>query len=52
MERLYHLVSINEKTGSKTYLTAYPDTHAHCVTMKGRFTAYPWRRIQLEEVTQ
>lgn len=50
MERLFNLVAINERSGKKTVLTAYPDTHAACVTMKGKFIAHRDVRIQLEEV--
>jgi hypothetical protein len=49
--RLYHLVAINERTGAKTYLTGYADTHEACCTMKSRFSYHPARRIQLEEFT-
>ncbi len=48
--RLYHLVAINEKTGTKTYLTRYPDTHKACCTLKSKFSSHLARRIQLEEV--
>lgn len=34
--RLYHLVVINERTGAKVYLTAYPMTHAECCVMKSK----------------
>lgn len=50
-ERLYHLVSIREDNGQKTYLTGYPMTHAECMVMKSKFTVYKFRRIQVEEVT-
>lgn len=50
--RLYHLVSINEKTGNKVYLTGYPMSHKECCTMKSKFTYHSFRRIQLEEVTK
>lgn len=50
MERKYHLIAINERTGKKTYLTACAMTHAECCIMKSKFSYHPARRIQLEEV--
>lgn len=49
-ERLYHIVAINEQTGSKVYMTRYPMPHNECCIMKSKITKYKWRRIQLEEV--
>lgn len=49
-QRLYHLVAINERSGAKVRLTAYPMPHADGVRLKGKFTPHPARRIQLEEV--
>lgn len=48
-ERLYHLVSITEKTGKKIYMTSYPMSHAECMTMKSKITEHKHRRIQVEE---
>jgi len=49
-ERLYHIVAINEKTGNKTYLTAYPMNHKKCCVMLSKQSHYPTIRKQLEEV--
>jgi len=50
MERLYHIVAINEKTGIKQYLTGYPMTHKECMVMKSKqSTPAKHVRIQLEE---
>lgn len=49
-QRLYHLISINERTGQETVLTAYPDAHDHYCTMKAKLTSHYWRRIILREV--
>jgi hypothetical protein len=50
MDRLYHVVVINPRTGAKTYMTARPETHDKAVILLGRLTKYPWRLEQLEEV--
>lgn len=52
MNRLYHIVAINERTGAKVYVTRYPDTHDACCVMLRKFSYHPARRLQLEEVTQ
>lgn len=49
IERLYHVVAINEKTGHKTYVTLYPMPHKQACNNKARFTVHKARRIQLEE---
>jgi hypothetical protein len=51
MERMYNVVVINEKTGQKVIMTAYPCTHEEGCTILSKLTDYPWRRKQLEEVT-
>jgi hypothetical protein len=51
MERMYNVVVINEKTGQKVVMTAYPCTHKEGCTILSKLTDYPWRRKQLEEVT-
>jgi len=51
MNRIYHIVAINEKSGLKTYLTKYPMEHKPCCVMLQKFTQHPLVRIQLEEVT-
>ena len=52
MTRLYHIVAINERTGRKTRMTRYPDTHEACCVMLKKFSYHPARRLQLEEVTR
>lgn len=49
MERLYHLICVNERTGIEHQLTLYPMPHAQCCTMKSKITEYSWRRIYLRE---
>lgn len=51
MERLYHLVAVNNKTDAATVLTSYPMTHAQCCTMKSKFTHHPARRIEMREAS-
>lgn len=50
--RLYHIVAINERTGRKTYLTSYPDTHEHCCTIMSKQSDATKLacRIYLEEI--
>lgn len=50
MQRQYHVVVINEKTGNKVYMTKMPVTHAEGCTILSKLTKYEWRRNQLEEV--
>lgn len=50
MERLYHVVVINERTGAKAYFSTSPVTHDEGCTWLKKITSYPWRRKQLEEV--
>jgi hypothetical protein len=50
MDRLYHVVVINQRTGSKTYMTARPEPHDKAVVLLSKLTKYPWRSEQLEEV--
>lgn len=47
--RLYHVVAVNEKTGRRERLTAYPMHHDHACENKSRFSDHPARRIELEE---
>jgi hypothetical protein len=49
-ERMYHIISINDKTGEKAYFTTYPMDHNKCCTMMGKITKYPFRTVMLEEV--
>lgn len=50
-DRKYIVTAINEKTGKRTVVSPEPMTHAQAVNNKGRFTASPNVRIQLEDVT-
>ena len=50
VDRKYHVVVINERTGHKTYMTATPVTHSQGCTLLSKLTKYDWRRNQLEEV--
>lgn len=50
--RLYHVVAVNEKTGRRERVTAYPMPHAQACNNKSRFTPHPARRLVLEEVAQ
>lgn len=52
MTRMYNVVVINEKTGSKVRMNAAPVTHAQGCTFLSKITDYPWRRKQLEEIPQ
>ena len=47
--RTFHIVSINERTGSKAYCTRAPLTHGEACAMLKTFTEYTWRRLQLED---
>lgn len=49
MQRQYHVVVINEKTGKKVYMTSSPVTHSEGCTILSKLTKYEWRRNQLEE---
>jgi hypothetical protein len=48
--KLYHLISVNNKTGKITYLTGYPMIHAKCMIMKSKNTVHPFRTITVLEV--
>lgn len=52
MTRLYHLEAVNDKTGRRERLTAYPMPHAQACENKSRFSYHPARRIVLVEVTR
>jgi hypothetical protein len=49
--RLYHIVSINERTGAKTYMTRYAMPHGPACVNLSKFTVHSFRRLQLEEVS-
>ena len=51
MTRLYRIVVINERTGQRCESGFAPDTHAACCVLMRKMTAFPWRRLVLEEVT-
>ena len=54
-ERLYHLVRINDRTGERIPLTAYPDTHEHICTILSKcldISRHPDLRNVVEEVKQ
>lgn len=50
MNRRYHVIVINERTGLKVRMTTTPVTHHEGCTILGKITDYKWRRKQLEEV--
>jgi hypothetical protein len=50
-ERLYNIIVRNNNTGKHVTMTAYPDTHAHCMTIISKIHNYAWRTIFIEEVT-
>lgn len=52
MERMYHIVTINEKRNRKVHVTRSPLTHKEACTMLTKFTPHPELRRMLEEVTQ
>lgn len=49
-ERKYHLVAINDKTGTKTRLTSTPATHSEAMTIKSKQSNRPDVRYMVEEV--
>jgi hypothetical protein len=51
MERRYHVITLNEKTGRKVYNTATPVTHEEGCTILRKMRPYPTTRHQLEDVT-
>jgi hypothetical protein len=46
----FHVVVINERTGSKTRMTASPVTHEEGRILLKKITPYTWRRVELEPV--
>jgi hypothetical protein len=52
MQRLYHIIAVNDKTGHTVYLTGYPMPHKKCMTMKGKISYHPARTIQIVEAKQ
>ncbi len=47
--RVYHVVVINERTGSRTRMTSSPVTHSEGVTILGKLTPHRDTRALLEE---
>lgn len=50
LPRLYHVVSIVEKTGRKTRMTTVALPHGAACTLMRKFTQHAFRRIELEEL--
>ena len=44
METLFHVVAINERTGDRTRMTAYPEPHDVACRIKAKISSYPGRR--------
>lgn len=49
-QRMYNLVSVDNKTGDITLLTGIPLTYAECMTIKGKLTEHSFRTITIIEV--
>lgn len=49
MSRVYHVVSINEQSGRKVYMTGDPVTHKEGCTIMSKISNVKGRRVQLEE---
>lgn len=50
MTRLYNVVVINEKTGTRVQMNAVPVSHAQGCAWLSKIADLPWRRKQLEEI--
>lgn len=48
--RMYHVVVINDRAGTKAYMTATPVTHQEGCTILSKIGPYKHGRKQLEEV--
>lgn len=51
--KLYHIVRVNDKTGARTTMTAFPMPHKECCTVLSKMldiSRYPDLRNVLEEV--
>ena len=51
--KLYHIVQINDKTGSRVQMTGHPMEHKECCTMLSKMIKWPKSfqlRNMLEEV--
>lgn len=49
MSRVYHVVSINEQSGRKVYMTGDPVTHNEGCAIMSKISNVRGRRVQLEE---
>lgn len=49
-ERMYNVIWVCDDKGTRGQLNATPMTHREACTFKSKMTAYPWRRVMLEEV--
>lgn len=50
VERFYHLVAINDRSGLRYRLTTTPETHETCMVLKSKFNQrYPHVRFTIEE---
>lgn len=47
--KLFHIVSIIEKSGDVIFMTRYPMAHAQACEVLKRFTSHKHRRLQLLE---
>lgn len=47
-ERMYHVVSIRNDSGKKTYMTSIPVNAKDANTIKNRLTAFSFRRLEIE----
>lgn len=45
---LYHIITINERSGRVTRCTAYPMPHAEACAMLRKFSYHPARRVQMQ----
>lgn len=49
-ERKYQIVAINEKTGKRVVMSAYPLTHIEACANLRKITNHKFRRVILEQV--
>lgn len=48
-DRRYHVVAVNNKTGTKTCCTVFPMNHSMACRNLNAFSHHPLRRMQLEQ---
>jgi hypothetical protein len=48
----FHIVAQSVRTGARTRMTAYPLTHHEALTIMGKLTQHPTRRLKLEPTHQ